>query len=117
MYGQSLVSTTVVDDLIVTDMEGNNAVEMPRSHTQTEIPVNKEQIPTPEMVKQWAHLREVAVKMPKFVPSTEIGMLIGSNCPAALEPLEVVPSEGQGPYAMRLHHGWTIGGPLQVHKS
>ena len=103
MHSQSLVATSVVDDLIVTDMEGNNAVEMPRSYTQMEIPVNKEQIPTPEMVKQWVHLREVAEKMPKFVPSTEIGMLIGSNCPAALEPLEVVPSEGQGPYAMRLH--------------
>ena len=117
MHGQSLVATSVVDDLIVTDMEGNNAVEMPRSYTQMEIPVNKEQIPTPKMVKQWVHLREVAEKMPKFVPSTEIGMLIGSNCPAALEPLEVVPSEGQGPYAMRLHHGWTISGPLQVQKS
>ena len=112
MHSQSLVATTVVGDLIVTDMEGNNAVEMPRSYTQMEIPVNEEQTPMPEMVKQRAHLREVAEKMPKFVPSTEIGMLIGSNCPAALEPLEVVPSEGQGPYAMRLHHSWTISGPF-----
>ena len=68
MHGQSLVAATVVDYLIVTDMEGNIAVEMLRSYTQ--ILVNKEQIPTPEMVKQWAYLGEVAEKMPRFVQST-----------------------------------------------
>ena len=52
MHGQSLVATTVVDDLIVNDIEGKNAVEMPRSYTQMEIPVNKEQIPMSETVMQ-----------------------------------------------------------------
>ena len=114
MHGQSLITTTVVDDLVITDMQGNIPLEMPRCYTRMEIPVTTEQIPTPEVVKRWDHLQEVAEKMPAFMSNVEIGMLIDSNCPLALEPLEVVPSKGEGPYAMRLRHGWTLSGPLQV---
>ena len=48
------------------------------------------------------------------IPNLEIGLLIGSNCPAALEPLEVVPRGEEGPYARRLRRGWTLTGPLHV---
>ena len=114
MHGQSLITTTVVSDLVVTDMEGKNPVELPQSYTRFEIPVTEQQIPTPEEVKRWEHLRSVAEKIPEFIPNLEIGLLIGSNCPAAMEPLEVVPSGDKGPYAMRLRHGWTLSGPLYV---
>ena len=106
MHGQSLITTTVVDDLVITDMQGNDPLEKPRCYTRMEIPVTTEQIPTTE--------EEVAEKMPASMSNVEIGMLIGSNCPLALEPSGVVPSKGEGPYAMRLRHGWTLSGPLQV---
>ena len=114
MHGQIFVTTTIVNNLVVTDMEDKNPIEIPRSYTRMEIPVTKQQIPTPEIVKQWEHLHGVAERMPKFIPNLEIGLLIGSNCPGAMEPLEVVPSGDKGPYAMRLRHGWTLTGPLQV---
>ena len=114
MHSQSLVTTTVVDSLVMTDMEDRNPVELPRSYTRMEIPVAEQQIPTPELVRQWEHLRGVAERMHKFIPNLEIGLLIGSNCPPALEPLEVVPRGDEGPYAMRLRHGWTLTGPLHV---
>ena len=114
MHGQSLISTTVVSDLLVMDMEGKNPVELPQSYTRFEIPVTEKQIPTPEGVKRWEHLRSVAEKIPEFIPNLEIGLLIGSNCPAAIEPLEVVSSDVKGPYAMRLRQGWTLSGPLYV---
>ncbi len=41
-------------------------------------------------------------------------MLLGANCSVALEPLEVAPTKGYSLYVMRLHHGWTIYGPLQL---
>ena len=114
MHGQSLVTTTVVDRVVATDMEDKKPVELPRSYTRMEIPVTERQIPTPELVEQWEHLRGVAERMHKFIPKLEIGLLIGSNCPAALEPSEVVPRGDEGPYAMQLHHGWTLTGPLHV---
>ena len=33
MHGQSLVPTTVVNDLVVTDMRNENPVEIPQSYT------------------------------------------------------------------------------------
>ena len=108
VHGQSLVTTTVVHDLVVTDMEDKYPIEILRSYTRMEIPVTEQQIPTPELVEQWEHLRGVAKRIHKFIPNLEIGLLIGSNCPAALEPLEVVPRGDEGPYAMRLRHRWTF---------
>lgn len=117
VHGQSLVTTTVVHDLVVTDMEDKYPIEILRSYTRMEIPVTEQQIPTPELVEQWEHLRGVAKRIHKFIPNLEIGLLIGSNCPAALEPLEVVPRGDEGPYAMRLRHRWTLTGPLHVKDS
>ena len=95
-------------------MEGKNPVDLPWFYTRMEIPVTEQQIPTPETVKQWQHLCSVAERIPKFKPNLGIGLLIGSNCAAAIEPLEVVPSKDKGLYAMRLRHSWTLSGALHV---
>ena len=39
--------------------------------------------------------------------------MIGGNCPTALEPLEVIQSMGNGPYAKRARLGWQIIGPIR----
>ena len=114
MHGHSRVETTVLADLVVTDLDDNNPIELPRTFTSDEIPAGHHQIPTPELLSRWEHLSEVAQKIPAHRPDLEIGLLIGSNCPVALEPLDVIPSHGDGPFALRLHHGWTVSGPLQV---
>ncbi|KXJ08416.1 hypothetical protein AC249_AIPGENE11244 [Exaiptasia diaphana] len=54
----------------------------------------------------------VLYKIPKLMPDLEIGVLVGSDCPLALEPLEVMPSGGTGPFAMCLRQGWTLNGPV-----
>ena len=56
MHGQSLITTTVVKDLIIINVEDNNPLEIPRCYRRMEIPVTTEQIPTQEVVKQWEHL-------------------------------------------------------------
>jgi len=38
--------------------------------------------------------------------------MVGGNCPLALEPTEVIPSESGGPYAYRTKLGWCIMGPI-----
>ena len=114
LHGQSPVTTTVINDLVVTDMVDKNPVEIPRSYARLETPVSEQQIPTPKVVQRSKHLHSVAERKPKFIPNLGIGVLIGSNCPAAMEPLEVVPGGDTGPYAMRLRNGWTLTGPLHV---
>ena len=114
MHGQSLVDSAIVKDLVVTDLNGKNPVELPRAYTRQEIPADTEQIPTPEIVSRIEHLKEIASEIPVYDPELEIGLLIGSNCPNALIPLSVVPNDGEGPYALQLKHGWTVSGPLHL---
>ena len=114
MHGRTLVDSAIVKDLIVTDVNGQNPVELPRAYTRQEIPAEVEQIPTPEIVGRIEHLKEIASEIPAYDPELEIGLLIGSNCPSALVPLSVVPNQGDGPFAIRLKHGWTVSGPLHL---
>ncbi|KAI2651225.1 Replicase polyprotein 1a [Labeo rohita] len=48
------------------------------------------------------------------LPEIEAGieLLIGTNVPKALEPLEVIRSVNDGPYAIRTMLGWTVNGPV-----
>ena len=114
MHGHSLVESTVVEDLVITDLNGKCPIKLPRAYTRDEIPVDRDQIPTPEIVRCLDHLEEIANEIPAYDSSVDIGLLIGSSCPAALVPLSVVPNKGDGPYAVRLKHGWTVSGPLHV---
>jgi hypothetical protein len=111
MHGEDLVASRAVDDLLISDLEGNNEVLVRRAYSQSNIPVSHEQIPQRGMLSQWTHLQSVANCLPPFFPSLQIGLLIGSNCPMALEPLQVCPPGKEGPYAVRLRHGWTVLGP------
>ena len=52
--------------------------------------------------------------MPKFMHGKQVGLLIGSNCAKALQPIRVIPSVGDGPFAIKYLHGWTINEPLEV---
>ena len=114
MHGKSVVKTTALDDLTITDLNGDNAINLPRSFTRNSIPVSHKQIPKPEVMSHWHYLRKIAERIPEYKPYLKIGLLIGSNCPAAFEPLEVLPSQRDGPYAVRLRHGWTISTPLRI---
>lgn len=114
MHGYSSVKSSIVKGLTVSDLKGNNPVKLARCYTRQEIPVSQQQIPTPEVVSRFQNLRQIASNIPELVTDLEVGLLLGSDCPLALEPLEVVPGGGKGPFAMRLRHGWTVNGPLQV---
>ena len=41
-----------------------------------------------------------------------VELLIGANCARALEPIKVIPSRNDDPYAMKTVLGWCIVGPV-----
>ena len=43
---------------------------------------------------------------------TDIGLLIGCNCPKAITSTEVIWGKGEEPYAVRTLLGWSIMGPV-----
>ncbi|XP_028395685.1 uncharacterized protein LOC114519713 [Dendronephthya gigantea] len=117
MHGQSYIKSDVLTDLIVTDLNDENPVEIEKLYTRKFIPVEHNQIPTPEIVSNWIHLEKIGKEIPKYIPDLEIGLLIGNNCIPAHEPLKVISSNGNGPFAVLLPHGWTVGGPLRSEPS
>ena len=89
----SLVDSFLVRDLVISDLDENNFIALPVLYTRTEIPVTKDDIPNQEDVDLWPHLG--GVYLPNV--SAEIGLLIASDVPEALDPLEVKNSEHGGP--------------------
>ena len=89
----SLVDSFLARDLVISDLDENNFIALPVLYTRTEIPVTKDDIPTQEDADLWTHLS--GVYSPNV--SAEIGLLIGSDVPEALDPLEVKNSEHGGP--------------------
>jgi hypothetical protein len=114
MHGISTVTSSAIDNLVLSDSNGHNSIEMPKMYTREDIPVNHDQIPKRRILKEWPHLMPIIDRIPEYKPSLEIGILIGSNCPEALQPLQVVPSSGRGPFAVRYQFGWTVNGPVHV---
>ena len=76
-----------------------SSIVLPKTYSRSTLPVDEEEVATPHKVKQWKYLN----KIHQFLPSDEvkivIGVLIGGKCPKALEPVEMIPSQGNGPYA------------------
>ena len=114
MNGVDYVKAAVIRDLVITDVHGKHPITISRTYTREEIPATHDQIPKPDMLKQWPHLKELANRMTDYYPSLNIGILIGNNCPEAMQPLKVIPAEGDGPFAVLYRHGWTINGPYRV---
>jgi hypothetical protein len=114
MHGQSSIKTTAIQGLVVMDWKGQNPIQLPTTYSRAEIPVSSHHIPRPEILMKWPHLQDVARQIPKYMTDLHIGLLLGSNCPLALEPLRIIPSRADGPFAALLRHGWTVNGPQQI---
>ena len=70
---------------MVSDLDQSHFVHLPTLYTRPEMPVSKNEISTQEDVDKWPHLDGV------FIPQgdAEIGLLIVSDVPKALDPVEV----------------------------
>lgn len=84
-------------------------INLPVTYTKQELPMDKEDVLKSETVKKWEYLKPLWDAIPK-VKDIPFGLLIGNNCPKALEPMQVISSEGQGPFAQRTRLGWCVVG-------
>ena len=103
IHGHSYINTIVIANLTVSDLNHKDAIDLPKTYTRDEIPVNHHQISRPTIISRWQHLRQVAGKIHPQMPDLNIGLLIGSNCPAVLEPLKLILTSGAGSFATLLH--------------
>lgn len=103
------VDTIILSDLEISDMEGQNTIQLPNVYTQDQMPVKVEDAITAKDIEQWPYLSHINLHDCKAEVS-EVGLLIGSNVPKATEPWEVIHSQNEGPYAYKTLLGWVVCG-------
>ncbi|XP_071088902.1 uncharacterized protein [Haliotis cracherodii] len=113
MTQRKTVNTSILSNLEVGDIDGNNWVKLPTVFTQDEMPISTSTVPKEKFIHQWPHLQDVT--LPPI--DAEIGLLIGNNVPRAMEPYEIINSDGNGPYAVRTILGWIVNGLVQESES
>ena len=105
MGQEKIVETHIVPDLEIAGLDSDCYCELPNTYTQKNMPVHRGNIPQQEDIQRWPHLGPVL----RPVIDLEIELVIGSNLPKALEPLEVIQSVDDRPYAVKTILCWKIG--------
>ena len=110
--GKSRLKSKLVNGLAVSNpSEKKFWINLPRCYTRKELPVDPEEIPTPEKLRRWQYLQMIASETVQN-PSVHVDVLIGANCLPALEPTELIGSEAGGPYAYKEKLAWCIVAPI-----
>ena len=98
-----------MDDLIVSDVNGENNIELPDTYIQDTIPVTEDDIIMgKDALKSWPYLQEVSI--PELKPGCKVELLIGNNVPRALEPIRMIQAQDGGPFACQTQLGWEVHG-------
>ena len=78
MHGKSFVASNVIENLIVSDLEGGNKIELLKVFGRLEISVLHEQISKPDLVCRLPHLLQITSEMSEYMLHVRIGLL-GNN--------------------------------------
>ena len=104
----------VVKGLRVTsgNVDSRDWLELPDTYTLKYLPVNKRDVTTTSKLKQWKHLESNVGKISQK-EDISVGLLIGANCAnlCNLEPIDIMLSKNDEPYAFKTKLGWCIVGP------
>ena len=94
------IQTRKIAGVEVLDYHKECVVKMPVTFTRELVSTNQSQIPKPEVAREWQHLMQTA-KLTPYHPDAEISMLIGNNCPRAIQPREIIAGGDDKPYTQR----------------
>ena len=108
MHSVENVLTRKIEGLVISRCDGELNIPLPRAYSREQIPVRREQIPTPETASSWKHLHRISDKIQPYRKDLAVGILIGNNCPQAIKPRDVIPGKSKDPYAIRTTLGWGI---------
>ena len=76
------------------------------------IPSDRDEIPSPDLCKNFPHLEQIADMIPSPRNDVEILLLIGRSCPEPLKVRESRNGPRATPWAQRTNMGWTVSGRM-----
>ena len=106
-------NTVAVSNLSVSSVFKNDFIRLPKVYKQSSLPLNINEVVSHEMLLKLPHLNCLLSEIPDRNENVPFGLLIGINCPRALQPYDVIPSVDDGPFAVNTQLGWCISGPTQ----
>ena len=112
VLGEDLVTSQKINDLVVRGLIENQEVMLPKTYSRKEIPAKRGQIPRPETVKEWLHLKRIEEHLLPYQHDAYVGLLIGANCTKAIKPRDVIPGADDDPYTVRTTLGWGVIGVI-----
>ena len=118
LNGEETIKTQAIEGLKAAQIGNEDKkcwINLPKCFTRDSLPVDSEEIITPDQIKRWEYLDGIATSIPD--KNVEVGLIIGVNCVKALEPLEFIPSKNNGPYAFKTVLGWCVVGPVETSKT
>ena len=62
--GTQLHDAKALNGLIVTDLNGENRIDLPKTFTKEDISAIEVNVPAPELARKWKHLKRIADCMP-----------------------------------------------------
>ena len=101
------VDTFLIRDLEVSDLDENKTISLPEIFSRPAIPVSRDEIPSQDDIDRWPQFQGYLQLLPI---DSDVDLLIGMNVPEALQPKEIISTDG-GPYATKVDLGWVINGP------
>ena len=99
-----LYNAKVLNGLVVSDLKGDNTIQLTKIFTKRDL-CTCENVLVPDLAHHWKYLKDIEADLPPQLPNAKIGLLIGSNCPKALEPKDVLASKDGGPFAIKMFAG------------
>jgi hypothetical protein len=95
-------------DMEIFDLNEDLFAELPSVYSTALLPISRGKKARQEDVDRWQHLKGIQVQE----IDAGVGLLIGSNVPEVLQPIEFRESKDGGPFATRTKFGWVLNGPL-----
>ena len=108
-----IVNCECFNGLQLRGINRDQRVLLPQVYSRKSIPVNRQHIPSPDMIDGWPYLEPLRNNLVP-VMNCEVGILIGYNCSTAQVPIRVI-SEGKttgGPFGQETVLGWGIVGVI-----
>ena len=111
--GTKLYDAKVLNGLVVSDLKGDNTVQLPKMFTKKDL-CTFESIPGPDLAHQWKYLKDIEADLSPPLRTAKSGLLIESNWLKALQLIDVLASKDGGPFVIKTFAGWAIVGPLYM---
>ncbi|XP_033753059.1 uncharacterized protein LOC117336558 [Pecten maximus] len=104
---------------MIQSLDETTELALPRLIECNQIPNIREEIPTPDIARNYRHLQDIEKYIPPVEPAADITLLIGRDLLAAHYVLDQRVGPHNSPYAQKLNLGWVIIGEVclgKVHK-